>query len=62
MATVNFTANLLVDPASVDGAEPLLNQSFVTAAADGYASEHRRLWTPDGRLAVDNLQTMVIGS
>jgi hypothetical protein len=62
MATVNFTANLLVDPASVDEAELLLNQSFVTAAADGFASEHRRLWTSDGRLAVDNVQTMVIGS
>lgn len=62
LATVNFTANLLVDPASVDGAEPLLNASFVTAAADGFASEHRRLWTADGRLAVDNVQTMVIGS
>jgi hypothetical protein len=62
MATVNFTANLVVDPATVRPGEPLLHQSFVTAAADGFASEHRRLWTPDGRLAVDNLQTIVIGS
>lgn len=62
LATVNFTANLLVDPGSVDGSEHLLNQSFVTAAVDGFASEHRRLWTADGRLAVDNVQTMVIGS
>jgi hypothetical protein len=61
IGTVNFTANLLVDPATVRPGEPLLQQSFVTAARDGFASEHRRLWTVDGRLAVDNLQTMVIG-
>ena len=62
VATVNFTANLLVDPATIGAGEMLLHESFVTAAADGFASEHRRLWTADGRLAVDNLQTMVIGS
>jgi hypothetical protein len=62
IATVNFTANLLVDPATVPAGELLLHESFVTAAVDGFASEHRRLWTADGRLAVDNLQTMVIGS
>ncbi len=59
---MNFTANLLVDPATVADGDLLLHESFVTAAADGFASEHRRLWTPDGRLAVDNLQTMVIGA
>lgn len=62
ISTVNFTANLLVDPATVPAGEHLLHQSFVTAAADGFASEHRRLWTADRRLAVDNLQTMVVGS
>lgn len=62
LATVNFTANLLVDPATVPAGGMLLYESFVTSAADGFASEHRRLWTADGRLAVDNLQTMVIGS
>ena len=61
IATVNFTANLLVEPATVPIGEPLLLESLVTAAEDGFASEHRRLWTRDGRLAVDNLQSMVIG-
>ncbi len=61
IATVNFTANLLVDPATVRTGEPLLLDSFVTSAQAGFASEHRRLWTGDGRLAVDNLQTVVIG-
>jgi Thioesterase-like superfamily len=62
VATVNFMANFLVDPTTVAAGGMLLHESFVTAAADGFASEHRRLWTPDGRLAVDNLQTMVLGS
>lgn len=61
IATVNFTANLLVDPASLDPATPLAYTASVAAAADGYTSEHRALWTPDGRLAVDNLQTIVVG-
>lgn len=61
VATVNFMANLLVDPATVRPGELLLQQSFVTAAQEGFASEHRQLWTMDGRLAVDNLQTMVVG-
>lgn len=61
ISTVNFTANLLVDPVTLRADDMLLHQSFVTAEADGFASEHRRLWTADGRLAVDNLQTMVIG-
>lgn len=62
IATVNFTANLLVDPASVTPGELLLSQSFVSAASEGFTSEHRRLWTRDGRLAVDNLQTIVVGA
>lgn len=61
MATVMFTANLLVDPSTVDPVRPLAFESAVTAAYDGYTSEYRRLWTPDGRLAVDNLQTIVVG-
>jgi hypothetical protein len=59
-ATVTFTANLLVDPATVSLDEPLMHHSFVSAAHEGYTSEVRHLWTGDGRLAVDNLQTMVL--
>lgn len=62
IATVNFTANLLVDPATVSIDERLLHHSFVSGAHDGFTSEHRRLWTADGRLAVDNMQTVVVGS
>jgi hypothetical protein len=62
VATVNFTANLLVDPGSLVDGGPYLFHSFVTAAHEGFTSEHRRLWTADGRLVVDNLQTIVVGS
>lgn len=61
IATVNFAATLLVDPSSLDAEEPLLHHGLVTATRDGFASEQRRLWTADGRLAVDNLQTMAVG-
>ncbi len=61
IATVNFAATLLVDPSTLDAEEPLLHHGLVTATRDGFASEQRRLWTADGRLAVDNLQTMAIG-
>jgi hypothetical protein len=60
VATVSFAANLLVEPSSLTVGEPLLHHGFVTAADEGYTSEHRRLWTADGRLAVDNLQSIVL--
>ena len=62
VATVDFSAAVLVDPASIAPDALLLHHSFVSAAADGFTREHRRLWTADGRLAVDNVQTIVIGS
>jgi hypothetical protein len=60
IATVTFAANLLIDPSSLALGEPLLHQAYVSAAMQGYTSEHRRLWTADGRLAVDNLQCIVL--
>ena len=59
IATVAFAANLVIDPIDVPSG-PLLHHSFVTAAAEGFTSEVRRLWTPDGRLVVDNLQSIVL--
>lgn len=61
ISTVNFTANLLIDPATLSAGEPLLHHGLVSGFGDGYTSEQRRLWTSDGRLAVDNLQTIVVG-
>ena len=60
IATISFAANLLVEPSTLAAGEPLLHHAFVSGAADGYTSEHRRLWTSDGRLAVDNVQSVVI--
>lgn len=60
MATVAFSAQILVDPASVDAREPLLHESWISRAAGGYTAETRRLWTSDGRLAVENFQAIAI--
>lgn len=60
MATVSFGAHLLMDPSEVDPGEPLLHEATVTAAQDGFTSELRRLWTPDGRLVLENHQSIVI--
>lgn len=62
IATVSFMANLLVDPATVPAAESLLSHTFVAAASEGFTSEHRQLFTRDGRLVVDNLQSIVVGA
>lgn len=62
VATVSFAANLLADPASIAHGALLLSHSFVSAASEGFTSEQRRLWTADGRLVVDNLQSIVIGA
>lgn len=60
MATVSFAAHLLVDPATVDPNAPLAVETWVADAEDGFTSETRRLWTPDGRLAVENHQAIVV--
>lgn len=64
VATVSFSANLLVDPESIEpiGGErsPLLHESSVSSVHGGFMSELRRLWTPDGRLAVENLQSIMV--
>ncbi len=60
VATVGFTANLVVEPSTLRAGEPLLHHAFVSAADEGYTSEHRRLWTAEGRLVVDNLQSIVM--
>lgn len=60
VATVAFSANLLVDPATVPPDEPLLHHGTGSGAHEGFSSEQRRLWTSDGRLAVDNLESMVL--
>lgn len=60
IATLTFAASLLVDPATVDANSPLLHRGRLVSVADGYATETRELWTPDGRLAVWNTQVAAI--
>ena len=60
VATVNFSANLLVDPVSVAADEALLHHGTASGAHTGFISEQHRLWAADGRLAIDNLQSIVL--
>lgn len=60
MATLSFSASLLLDPAQVDSAEPLLHRGSIAAAADGYVTETRHLWTASGQLAVVNTQVVAV--
>ena len=60
MATLSFSATLLVDPATVNPAEPLLHRGRMLSHAQGYVTESRELWTPDGRLAVHNTQVVAV--
>ena len=60
MATVSFSAHLMVDPLTLPLGEPVLMESRVTAAHEGFTSETRRLWSVDGRVIVENLQSIVV--
>ena len=60
MATLTFAASLLVDPATIDPEQPLLHRGRLVSRREGYPTETRELWTPDGRLAVFNTQVMVV--
>lgn len=56
MATVAFTAELLVEPATLDPAAPFAYHAHLAGAADGYSVELRHLWQGD-RLVALNQQT-----
>lgn len=60
MATVSFAAHLLIDPATIPAGEPLRAEASLSAAYEGFTSETRRLWTADGRLAIENHQSIVV--
>ena len=60
MATVSFTLQLLVDPASLDPAEPLFYRASAPAAHEGFVVEFRELWTARRTLVALNQQTFVI--
>jgi hypothetical protein len=60
MGTVSFSAHLLVDPATLDPGAPLAYEAWVSRSDEGFTSETRRLWSPDGRLVVENHQSIVV--
>lgn len=64
MATVAFSVHLLIDPVTIEPVNgeraPLLHEALVSSAFGGYTSELRRLWTLDGRLVAENLQSIVV--
>jgi hypothetical protein len=60
MGTISFSAHVVCDPSSILGAEPLLHEGFVTRANSGFSSEVRRLWSADGQLLIDSIQSVAI--
>jgi hypothetical protein len=60
LATVTYAAHLLVDPATLPPGVPLAYEAFLSAAHEGFTTETRRLWAPDGRLAVENHQAITV--
>lgn len=64
MATVAFSVHLVIDPQTIQPVNgeraPLLLEASVSSASGGFSSELRRLWTTDGRLVAENLQSIVV--
>ncbi|MGA7690025.1 MAG: thioesterase family protein [Jiangellales bacterium] len=60
LATVTYAAHVLVDPSTIPGTEPLVYEASMAGTESGFTTETRRLWTPDGRLAVENHQSIVV--
>jgi len=60
LATVTYAAHLLVDPSTIPASEPLGYEARMAGTTNGFTTETRRLWTPDGRLAVENHQSILV--
>ncbi|MEQ9075843.1 MAG: thioesterase family protein [Sandaracinaceae bacterium] len=60
MGTVTFTLQLTEAARDLDPTQPLYYRARSDVASAGYVSEHRELWTPDGRLVALNPQTFVV--
>lgn len=59
MATLTFTAEILVDPATLDPRAPFAYRAHLDGAADGFSVEIRELWQNDTLVAL-NQQVFVI--
>lgn len=60
MATVDFTAHLVGEPAQVLDGEPLWFDAELIAMRGGYVTERRRLWTSTGALLVESVQALAV--
>jgi acyl-CoA thioesterase len=58
MATITYTLELHDTALRAD--EPLFHDAVCDVAGAGYATEHRRLWSPDGRLVAQNQQVFAV--
>ena len=47
-------AHLLAEPSEAPDGSWLAFESFMSGAHHGFTTETRRLWSPDGRLLVEN--------
>lgn len=59
VATVGYTMQLLVDPRSLDPAEPLFHRARAVAGSDNFFVEMRELWSGDTVVAM-NQQTFAL--
>ncbi|HZX44014.1 MAG TPA: thioesterase family protein [Myxococcaceae bacterium] len=59
VATTSFVAELLVDPARLDPAEPLFHDARMAGRGDGFFVELRALWSGDTCVAM-NQQTFAV--
>lgn len=60
VATVTYAAHVLIDPATIPPGAPLAYEASMAGTLDGFTTETRRLWTLDGRLVVENHQSIVV--
>ena len=59
-ATVSYAAHLLAEPSEAPDGSWLAFESFMSGAHHGFTTETRRLWSPDGRLLVENHQSIAL--
>ena len=59
-ATITYALEVCCDLTAIDGSAPLFHEAESSELHDGYAVEHRRLWTPEGRLVAQNQQVFSV--
>ncbi len=60
MATIAFTLEPCIDPATLPASEALYYRARAISEREGFVVELRELWTADGRLVALNQQTFVV--